>query len=307
MKIERLFGITVLLIHRKRMKAAELSRYFEVSERTIYRDINSLSRAGIPILSLPGQEGGYELMEGFRLDKKYLTLDDLLSIQWALKSIENATGLKDIESLLAKVNQLIDPESIQDHCVHFQISQSSDLTQHHIQVIYHSIQHSRVIGMRYVDYNGNETERYIEPMAIFFKDYNWYTWAYCLLRHELRVFKLTRIIETHNTDRYFTRRPYTMEDINAKKNEKSENNAIPFTVRLQFSQEARAQVLDNFKEDEIMNHPDGTISVTKEYYTIDQALTQIISYRNKVRILHPKELIHKFINCLDDMKNIYKE
>lgn len=91
MKIDRLLGIIVLLIHRKRMKAAELSKYFEVSERTIYRDIDSLNRAGFPILSLPGQEGCYELMDGFKLDKRYLTLDELLSMQWALVSVEKAT------------------------------------------------------------------------------------------------------------------------------------------------------------------------------------------------------------------------
>lgn len=124
MKFDRLLGIIVLLIHRKRIKAVELSRYFEVSERTIYRDIDSLNRAGVPIVSLPGQEGGYELMDGFKLDKKYLTLDELLSIQWALKSIEKATGFEDINDLISKIDQLIDPVLTQGKNIQLQISHS---------------------------------------------------------------------------------------------------------------------------------------------------------------------------------------
>lgn len=288
------------------MKAVDLSRYFEVSERTIYRDIDSLNRAGIPIVSLPGQEGGYELMDGFKLDKKYLTLDELLSIQWALKSIERATGFEDINELISKINQLIDSVPTQDKNIQLQISHSNNSSQH-IQTIYKSIQNCSVIKIRYVDHKGNETERDIESMGIFLKDYHWYTWAYCLLRNELRVFKLTRIIETYNTNRYFTRRPYTIEDIYEKENGKSGSSIRPFTVCLQFSREMRAHVLDNFQKDEIVNNPNGTIIVKKNYYTIDKAMTQIISFGNKVRIIYPKEVIQKFIKCLDDIKKLYKD
>lgn len=142
-------------------------------------------------------------------------------------------------------------------------------------------------------------------MGVFLKDYHWYTWAYCLLRNELRIFKLTRIVETYNTNRYFTRRSYTIEDIYEKEDEKPRSGLRPFTVCLQFSREMKAQVLDNFQEDEIVNNPDGTINVKKNYYTIDQAITQIISFGNKVRIIYPKELILKFIKCLDDTKELY--
>lgn len=284
------------------MKAVDLSRYFEVSERTIYRDIDTLNRAGIPIVSLPGQEGGYELMDGFKLDKKYLTLDELLSIQWALKSIENATGFEDINELISKINQLID-SPMKDKNIPLQISHSNNSSKH-IQTIYKSIQNCRVIKIRYVDHNGNETERDIESMGIFLKDAHWYTWAYCLLRNELRVFKLTRIIEIDNTNRFFTRRPYTIQDIFIKE---SGSGIRPFTVCLQFSGEMRAQVLDNFQENEIVNNPDGTMIVKKNYYTVDQAITQIISFGNKVRIIYPKEFIPKFIKFVDDIKVLYKD
>src|SRR5699024_8598676 len=133
-------------------------------------------------------------MDGFKLDKKYLTLDELLSIQWALKSIEKATGFEDINDLISKINQLIDPVPTQDKNIQLQIAHSNN--SQHIQTIYKSIQECRVIKIRYVDHKGNETERAIESMGIFLKDYHWYTWGYCLLRNELRMFKLTRIVET---------------------------------------------------------------------------------------------------------------
>lgn len=306
LKIDRLLGIIILLIHRKRIKAVELSRHFEVSERTIYRDINSLNLAGIPIVSLPGQEGGYELMDGFQLDKKYLTLDELLSIHWALKSIEKVTGFEDISSLILKINQLIGPVSKQDKSVQLHISHPN-IHMNLIHTIYKSIKNCRVIVIRYVDHKGTETDRAIEPMGIYLEDYHWYTWAYCLLRNELRVFKLSRIVETYAIDRYFTRRPYTIEDIDAKRGRNPESKVSSFTVCLQFSQEMRAEVLDNFKENEIENNLDGTIIVKRNYYTADQAIKQIIGYGNKVRIVYPENLIVKFIKCLDDIKKLYKD
>ncbi|WP_277679072.1 helix-turn-helix transcriptional regulator [Gracilibacillus dipsosauri] len=306
MKIERLLGIIVLLIYRKRMKAVNLSRYFEVSERTIYRDIDSLQRAGIPIVSLPGQEGGYELTDQFKWDKKYLSLEELLSIRWALESMEKATGFEDMNELVSKINQLIDSDPTQDKNIQIQLSHSNHRSQH-IQTIYKSIQNSNVIKIRYVDHQGKETEREIESMGIFLKDYHWYLWAYCLLRKELRIFKLARILNIHPTNRYFTRRPYTMEDIYEKEDGISGNSIEPFTVCFQFNREMRAQVLDNFQKDEIVVNPNGTFIVKKKYYTMDKAIIQILRFGNKVRIIYPKELVQKFTKCLDDMKDLYRE
>lgn len=282
------------------MKAIDLSRYFEVSVRTIYRDIDSLQRAGIPIVSLPGQEGGYELMDQFKWDKEYLTLEELLSIRWALESMEKATGLENINKLVSKINQLIEPT--QDKSNQVQISHSKHSSQH-IQTIYKSILNSHVMKIRYVDEKGKETEREIESKGIFLKDYHWYTWAYCLLRKELRIFKLTRIMDTYPTNRYFTRRPYTMKDIY----DKEDSTIEPFTVCLQFNREMKAQVLDNFQEDEIVVNPDETFIVKKEYYTMDKAITHILRFGNKVRIIYPKKLINQVTKCLDDMKELYRE
>ncbi len=106
---------------------------------------------------------------------------------------------------------------------------------------------------------------------------------------------------------FFTRRSYTIEDIYEKDEENSGSNLRPFTVCLQFNREMKAYVLDHFQEDEIVNNPDGTINVKKNYYTIDQAITQIISLENKVRIIYPKELILKFIKRLDDTKKLYRD
>lgn len=301
LKIDRLLGIIVLLIHRKKMKAADLSRYFEVSERTIYRDIDSLNRAGFPIVSLPGQEGGYELMDGFRLDKSHLTLEDLFSITWSLKSMEQATGFEDISKLISKINKFIDSTPIEDPKIQLHFSNAKN----HIQTIYKAIQHSKVIEISYIDHKGKETKRAIEPMGIYLSDSNWYTWAYCLLREELRVFKITRIIEANNTTRSFNRRPFVIEDIDANR-EKSVKNRTPFTVHLQFKNRTRAKVLDDFREKEITSNQDGTINVVRDYYTMDQAISQILSYGNQVRIIYPKELITKLTKHIEQIKQLYK-
>ncbi|WP_263707259.1 WYL domain-containing protein [Shouchella tritolerans] len=109
-----------------------------------------------------------------------------------------------------------------------------------------------------------------------------------------------------DTNRFFTRRPYTIQDI-YRKEEKSGNNVRPFEVCLKFNRETKAQVLDHFQEEEIVNHSDGTIRVTKNYYSINKAIAEIIRFGNKVRILSPKEFILEFMKYLDDTKELYKD
>lgn len=304
MKIDRLLAIIVVLIHKKRVKAAELSSLFEVSERTIYRDIDAINRAGIPILSLPGQEGGYQLMDGFQLDKKYLALDELISVQWALQSIERATGFADITQLIAKIDRLIEPEAAQAKNVQLHFSQPSHQLQH-IQAVYQAIQQNKVSRICYVNHKGEETERHIEPMGIYLKGYSWYVWGFCLLREGLRVFKFTRIVKTTNTERHFTRRPFTIEDVDATRG--SREGKRPFKAYLQFNREMKAEILDQFRADEIVNNPDGTVHVSRHYYSYDQAIAQIISFRNKVRIVSPQELIEAYMVALEEIKSIYAD
>ncbi|QGH36662.1 WYL domain-containing protein [Gracilibacillus salitolerans] len=306
MKIDRLLGIIVLLIHKKRMKAVDLSNYFEVAERTIYRDMETLSRAGIPILSIAGKEGGYELMPRFRLDKKYLTLDDLLSIQWALNSVQQATGFEEIHQLVLKINQLIEPSAMKEKSIQLDMS-STTIQMEHVKTIYNAIQNGDVLRICYVDHRGTETDRSIEPMGIYLKDGFWYTWAYCLLRNELRVFKLTRIVDIYLTGCSFIRRPFVIEDIDANRGQSVESETTTFTAYLQFNSCMRAKVLDDFREEEIINNQDGKLSIAKEFYSMDQAISQILSYGNQVRIIYPKELMTTFIEHIEEIRQLYNE
>ncbi|UUZ81381.1 HTH domain-containing protein [Paenibacillus sp. P26] len=107
MKIERSLAITMLLLSQRRVSAPTLARKFEVSLRTIYRDLETINSAGIPIVSYTGPEGGYEIMEQFRIDRQIVTFDDLQSILTALKGVRSSLDDEDMDRLLSKIKALV--------------------------------------------------------------------------------------------------------------------------------------------------------------------------------------------------------
>jgi predicted DNA-binding transcriptional regulator YafY len=110
MRIDRMLAITVMLLNRDRINARELAEKFEVSVRTVYRDIDAINMAGIPVISFPGNEGGFGIMEHFRLDRQLLTLNDMLTILTALKGIDTGLIHKEVESAIEKITNLVPKE-----------------------------------------------------------------------------------------------------------------------------------------------------------------------------------------------------
>ncbi len=105
MRIDRMLAITVMLLNRDRISARELAERFEVSVRTVYRDIDAINMAGIPVISYPGNEGGFGIMENFRLDRQLLTLNDMLTILAALKGIDTGLIHKEVGSAIENLTK----------------------------------------------------------------------------------------------------------------------------------------------------------------------------------------------------------
>ena len=195
----RLFRILYLLLEKGSTTAPELARLFEVSVRTIYRDIERLSMAGIPLYSVPGKAGGIFLMKGFVLDRTLVSEDEKIELLSALQGIRVLTDDRQ-DLLLEKL------ESI------FQVSTSPwievDLTDWRkregqkelFDNIKHAILEKRRLVITYLGGCGQKTIRTIEPFRLIFKKRDWYLHAYCCLKEELRFFKLSRIRNCHQTN-----------------------------------------------------------------------------------------------------------
>lgn len=115
MKLDRLLAITMTLLNQPRISATDLSKRFEVSLRTIYRDMEAINQAGIPIVSFAGSEGGYEIMQGYRLEKQVLSLEDFSSICSALRGVRSATDQSEIDRLIERIGVLMpEPSTTRD-------------------------------------------------------------------------------------------------------------------------------------------------------------------------------------------------
>ncbi|MGX4685437.1 helix-turn-helix transcriptional regulator [Vagococcus sp. JNUCC 83] len=200
MKIERLISIIMVLLNKKRVSAQELSETFEVSLRTIYRDVDTIDRAGIPIRSIPGVGGGIEIMPNYKIDKNVFSSTELATILIGLSGVSNIVNGANLRNVLSKVKSLVPNESEQD--IENQVNQLYvDLTpwmaqksiQHYIETIKKALDEKRVLSFNYIDRHGNEIKREAEPCQFILKNGYWYLQAYCCLRNDFRLFKLNRM------------------------------------------------------------------------------------------------------------------
>jgi len=206
MKLDRLLGILTVLLQNERITAPQLAAKFEVSRRTIGRDIDSLCMAGIPIVTHQGAGGGIAIAEGFRLDKSVLTTDELSGIIAAIKGIGTVSDTPLIERTLDKLGANSGAViSLREPIVIDLASYYKGQYTEKISIIKRAILEGRVIAFDYY-YEKGETRRHIEPYIVIFQWTSWYVFGFCLSRQDWRMFKLTRLWGLDITDTHFTPR-----------------------------------------------------------------------------------------------------
>ena len=200
MKIDRLVSIIMVLLDKKRIGARELSEMFEVSLRTIYRDIDIINIAGIPIRSTPGTGGGFEIMSEYKVDKTVFSNSDLTTILMGLGSVSTMMSGDEIVNTLAKVKSFIPTDRRNE--IEIKMNQISiDVTpwmgneniHTYMDTIKVALQKQRLLSFNYSDRNNNISTRLIEPHQLLLKDNHWYIYGYCLEKQDYRLFKLSRM------------------------------------------------------------------------------------------------------------------
>ncbi len=213
MKVDRLLGIVTLLLQKKRIKARDLADYFEVSLRTIYRDIEDINLSGIPIIAYPGANGGVSIAEGFTLDKTVLTREEMGNIVRGLKSLDSVISEPQIKKLLDKFPQepdryiVFNDDIMIDLASHYKTSLALKISQ-----LRKAIRYRRVVEFDYYSKNG-QTKREFEPYFVTFKWAAWYVFGYCRLRGDFRLFKLNRMTELTLTEINFEPREVTEQQL----------------------------------------------------------------------------------------------
>lgn len=213
MKSERLLAITMMLLEQKQVSAPKLAELFEVSVRTIYRDIDSLSQAGIPVVAFPGSKGGIRIMENYKIDQRFFTTSDLISLLTSLNSMHKHMNSKQTAYTIEKLKSLV-PEKMEKEVALKTDQLIIDLSPWiqngqagaSIDVIQHALDNQHVLSIEYENRAGQYSSRLIEPYRLILKESSWYTQAFCLEKQEFRIFKLSRMKNIQQTTKLIEQR-----------------------------------------------------------------------------------------------------
>ncbi len=207
MKLQRLLAILSLLCERDKATTQELADRFEVSKRTILRDIETLNQAGIPIITRAGRDGEIALMPHYMLDRRILSTTDKQHLASALTGLQSIARQPSITTLHVKLLPEDDQSAMPMYAINFRPWAAGHPVQHKIEQLQQAIEEQHCMQMHYIGYDG-QTERVIEPHQLVFRQASWYVWAFCQLRQDFRLFKLRRIIRLSPREESFSPRPY---------------------------------------------------------------------------------------------------
>lgn len=284
MKTDRLIGILTVLLSKKKCTAAELSAHFEVSRRTIHRDIDALCLAGIPVVCMAGGGGGISIMEGFKLDKSVLTNDELESILAGLRGLGSISGTSAIENLLMKLSP--DKSSV----ISLRDSMVIDLSSYYKTSLSEKIDHlkSAIRDCRLVSFDyytgGGSIRRTIEPYCIAFKWGAWYVFGYCLLRNDFRLFKLNRAWKMVVEGQAFHIREIPQEKLTA--------NPFPdnLTATLLIDRSMEYRLVDEYGVGSYEALIEGKLKFILHYSSREYAVGWILGFGDKAKVLAPDDL-----------------
>ena len=285
MQIDRLIQIVFLLLRHENITAKQLAEELCVSTRTIYRDINILSVAGIPITSQKGFGGGLSLLQGFSLDKSYFTQEEQNNIVQALQILKSS-NYPDADKSLNKVAGLFS-HNLQSEWLEIDFSYwgSPEKERNNITALERAIINKYVITFTYFNAELTVTHQTVEPLKLVFKSHSWYLVAYSENKKDIRTFKMSRIRELKITDQLFERE--LPKDFSITPVYKEEYNTPVFI--LHFSEKIAYKVYDEFQEKYIKKLDDGTLEVTFRYQLSDWTFLYLLSFGEYVEIIEPVE------------------
>lgn len=287
MSDSRLFKILYYLLDKGRATAPELAKKFEVSQRTIYRDIEALSSAGIPIYTESGRNGGICLLQNSILDKTLLSADEKRELLAALQ-IMSATGYTAGKEMLTKLSALFNVDMGNWLEVDFSRWENNSYDNTKFELLKTAVIQHKEIEILYENTNSQRSQRIIQPLKLSYKSKEWYLKAFCRQKQDFRIFKLNRILELKPLGQTFIPKPYPEQ-------ERTTQQKYPLIVLL-FSKEAAYRVCDEFNKTQIEFQKNGSFLVSANMPVDSWLIGYLLSFGTQVEIIKPnylKEILAK--------------
>lgn len=300
MRESRLFQIIYQLLEKEKVTATALAQQLEVSVRTIYRDVDALSSAGIPIYASQGKNGGIQLDKNFVLAKSLLSQKERQLILEGLQGLGTTNGLLgdqqlQLQTKLAALFKIKNPNWLE---IQFSPWQNGRKQQELFEQAKEAICQQRYLSFSYFGRQRERSQRQVKPIRLIFKGQDWYLYAYCLLRQDFRFFKLSRIKDWRVLADVFA------EDFSEMIIEADFSSAEPIKVSLKFSPQAAYRIYDELEN--VTIHQDGYLYAEVELPDNDVLESYLLSFGDKVEILGPEPIRQGFKERLEKMRDSYK-
>ncbi len=290
MSESRLFKILYYLLDKGTVTAPELAKKFEVSVRTIYRDIDMLSGAGIPVYTTTGHGGGIHLLDNFVLKKSLLSEQEMQDILIGVQSL-SAVQYPDTDGVMSKLKATF--QIAESDWIEIDFSRWGSIVEkekQYFEMLKRSILGRQEIQFLYYNSLGEVSQRRCQPLKMVYKDKAWYLYAYCLKRNDYRLFRISRIKELLVTDQYFKSHSEMKESVFSLMEEMGK----PITIELSFPKEVSYRVYDTF-EDDVIKWNGQEIRVNVTLPETEWLYSFIMSFGNQISILYPVSLKEKII------------
>lgn len=310
MKVDRLVSIIMILLEKERISAQELADMFEISPRTVYRDIDAINLAGIPIRSTSGVGGGFEIMEIYKMDKKVFSTTDLSAILMGLSNLSNMIHGNELVNALAKVRSFIPADKARDievsaNQIYIDLNPwiNNRTVQPYLEIIKTALAEHKLLSFDYIDRQGQRISRIAEPYQLVLKGNSWYWQGYCLIRKDFRLFKLTRTSNLKMKEEIFTPREHQNPQLEFNDTLKT----MQTTIRLRIHKSILDNLLDYCAYERFT--PDG-----ENYYLVDFPFIendyfydQLLSFGNKCECLEPFHVREELKRKVQELLLVYEK
>ncbi|MEA4962277.1 helix-turn-helix transcriptional regulator [Lutispora sp.] len=275
--------IVYILLNRKTITASKLAERFEVSQRTIYRDIDALCQAGIPVYTSKGKNGGISILDNFVLNKSVFSKGEQNEIIAALQSL-SAVNYPEADRVLSKLSNIFDSKS--NDWIEIDFSGWGNLKQEMLASIKNAVINKKVISFEYYNTYREKALRTVEPLQLLFKGKAWYLKAFCRAKRSMRLFKLSRIKNIQILDEHFNRQ--LENEASVAFDIGPDKNIVDIMMKIHSSQAYR--VYDEFDDAQISLNEDGSFTICVSYPEDEWVYGYILSFGMYAEVIEPARI-----------------
>lgn len=294
MKTDRILGIIIYLMNHNQVSASYLAERFHVSVRTIQRDMISISAIGVPVYSESGKNGGYSILSTYKIENCEIRSDEQQMIIRALESLATSYTNDTLNSLIEKYNIIVEKEGGQKVFWDFGVTKENAGVQSNNQLLEQAISQKRYVTFEYCNADGRKSTPMVEPLAIHYKWYAWYLFAYFDDKKQYRTYKIARIQNLKELDMVSTIDHGDVKKLMRESEQAYYRTSIP--IEVQFANEETVLMKEYFPD-----CPIEQISENTKRMFIDVPAKErlwkalLLSFGNKVKVIGPEEYKRELI------------